>query len=94
MDTASFMSWVLIITSCNMVGLKAFTQTLNGSNNPSVNSITNLCSEISVTMTVILWNYVIYATGVPVYLNYANSLKWISGSFLSNQSINLWVKTT
>jgi hypothetical protein len=66
LGTVSAMSWVLIMVSCSVFGPKAFTHPLKGLAKPSVNSITNTYSEMSITIATILWNSIMYASGVLV----------------------------
>jgi hypothetical protein len=65
-----------------------------GSAKPSMNNITNLCSDMFVTCTATLSNSAMKAFNVPICLNYANSWKEIFGSLLSNLSISLCVNST
>ena len=84
---------VLMIASYKDTGLKALSQPRRVLANPSMKNIINLCFDTSVTMTTILWNFEMHASIVPSYSSCSSSLKCIFGSFLSNRSINICVKS-
>jgi hypothetical protein len=81
--TESARSRVRRMASCKVGGMYAFAHPLKGSVSPSVNSMINLGSDISVTATTTHRNFMMNASAVLVCLSQARSLKCISRSFLS-----------